>query len=115
MQLSERRVGTIVVLDLVGKLTLTDNPGRLKETITSLIRQGEANIVLNLALVNYIDSSGLGELVASHTTAWRGGATVKLANSGRRVWDLLVLTKLATIFDCYGSEAAALESFAVAA
>jgi anti-sigma B factor antagonist len=115
MQLSERRVGTIVVLDLVGKLTLTDNPGRLKDKITSLIWQGESNIVLNLAQVNYIDSSGLGELVASHTTAWRGGATVKLANSGRRVWDLLVLTKLATIFDCYGSEEAALESFAVAA
>jgi anti-sigma B factor antagonist len=115
MQLTERRVGTIVVLDLAGRLTLTDNPGRLKETITGLIRRGETNFVLNLALVNYIDSSGLGELVASHTTAWRGGATVKLANIGRRVWDLLVLTKLATIFDCYPSEAAALESFAVMA
>jgi anti-sigma B factor antagonist len=115
MQLSERRVGTIVVLDLVGKLTLTDNPGRLKEKITSLIRQSESNIVLNFAQVNFIDSSGLGELVASHTTAWRGGATVKLANIGRRVWELLVITKLATIFDCYDSEAEALESFAVAA
>ena len=115
MKLSERRVGSIVVLDLVGKLTLTDNPGRLKEKITSLIARGELNIVLNLAQLNYIDSSGLGELVASHTTAWRGGATVKLADTGRRVWDLLVLTKLVTIFDCYPSEAAALESFAVAA
>ena len=115
MQLSERRVGTIVVLDLVGKLTLTDNPGRLKEKITSLIRQSESSIVLNFAQVNFIDSSGLGELVASHTTAWRGGATVKLVNIGRRVWELLVITKLATIFDCYDSEAEALESFAVAA
>ena len=115
MQLSERRVGTIAVLDLVGKLTLTDNPGRLKEKITTLIARGESNIVLNLAHVNYIDSSGLGELVASHTTAWRGGATVKLANAGQRVWELLVLTRLVTIFDCYGTEAAALESFAVAA
>jgi anti-sigma B factor antagonist len=115
MQLSERRVGTIVVLDLVGKLTLTDNPGRLKEKITSLMVQGESSIILNFSQVTYIDSSGLGELVASHTTAWRGGATVKLANIGRRVWELLVITKLATIFDCYGSEAAALESFAVAA
>ena len=115
MKLSERRVGSIVVLDLVGKLTLTDNPGRLKEKISSLISRAESNILLNFAQVNYIDSSGLGELVASHTTAWRGGATVKLANTGRRVWDLLVLTKLVTIFDCYPSEAAALESFAVAA
>ena len=115
MKLSERRVGTIVVLDLVGKVTLTDNPGRLKEKITSLVAHGETNIVLNLAQVNYIDSSGLGELVACHTTAWRGGATVKLANNGRRVWDLLVLTKLVTIFDCYNSEAEALESFAVTA
>ena len=115
MQLSERRVGTIVVLDLIGKLTLTDNPGLLKEKITSVVARGESNILLNLARVTYIDSSGLGELVACHTTAWRGGATVKLANNGRRVYDLLVLTKLVTIFDCYGSEAAALESFAVAA
>ena len=115
MQLSERRVGTVVVLDLVGKATLTDNPGRLKEKISSLVAQGESNIVLNLAHVNYIDSSGLGELVASHTTAWRGGVTVKLANTRRRVWELLVLTKLVTIFDCYESEAEALESFAVAA
>ena len=115
MQLSERRVGTVVVLDLVGKATLTDNPGRLKEKISSLVAQGESNIVLNLAHVNYIDSSGLGELVASHTTAWRGGVTVKLANTRPRVWELLVLTKLVTIFDCYPSETAALESFAVAA
>ena len=114
MQLSERRVGTIVVLDLVGKLTLTDNPGRLKEKITSLMRQSESSIVLNFAQVHFIDSSGLGELVASHTTAWRGGATVKLANIGRRVWGALVITQLATIFDCYDSEAEALESFAVA-
>jgi anti-sigma B factor antagonist len=67
--------------------------------------------VINLAEVDTIDSSGLGELVACYTTAWRGGATVKLANAGRRIQDLLVLTKLLTIFDAFDSEAAALESF----
>ena len=115
MQLSERRVGDVAVLDLAGKLTLTDDPGRLKEKINDLIQQGIRDIVLNLADLSFLDSSGLGELVASHTTAWRGGATVKLANAGRRVQDLLVLTKLITIFDAYESEIDALESFAVAA
>jgi anti-sigma B factor antagonist len=115
MQLSERRIGDVAVLDLAGKLTLTDDPGRLKEKISDLIQQGIRDIVLNLADLSFVDSSGLGELVASHTRAWRGGATVKLAHAGRRVQDLLVLTKLITIFDAYETEIDALESFAVAA
>ncbi len=115
MQLSERRIGDVAILDLTGKLTLTDHPGRLKEKISSLIFQGVHCIVLNLGDLTLVDSSGLGELVACHTTAWRGGATVKLANTGRRLQDLLVLTKLLTIFDSYESEEDALQSFAVAA
>jgi anti-sigma B factor antagonist len=115
MQLNERRVGDVAVLDLAGKLTLTDDPGRLKEKITALVQHGVNDIVLNLTHLSFVDSSGLGELVASHTTAWRLGATVKLANAGRRVNDLLVLTKLVTIFDCYETEEDALGSFAAAA
>jgi anti-sigma B factor antagonist len=111
MQLSERRIGDVTILDLEGKLTLTDQPGKLKEKIASLIFQGEQQIVLNLGELSFVDSSGLGELVACHTTAWRGGATVRLANAGRRLQDLLVLTKLLTIFDSYDSEHEALASF----
>ena len=114
MQLTERRVGDVTVLDLAGKLTLAENADRLKDKISKLVFRGDKQIVINLAEVHTIDSSGLGELVACYTTAWRSGAMVKLANAGRRLQDLLVLTKLLTIFDSYDSEAAALESFSVA-
>jgi anti-sigma B factor antagonist len=115
MKLRERRSSGVTILDIAGRLTLTDNPGELKDRITTLIYQGDKQIVLNLGELTYVDSSGLGELVACHTTAWRGGATVKLVNTGRRLQDLLVLTKLLTIFDSYDSEDAALASFCVAA
>ena len=111
MRISERRVGNVAVVDLAGKLTLTDGPGRVKDTITSLVLQGRKNIVLNLAEITYVDSSGLGELVACHLTAERGGSTIKLANAGYRMQDLLVLTKLLTVFESHRSEAAAIQSF----
>lgn len=112
MRISERHVGGVTVLDLIGKLTLTDGPGRVKDKVTSLVYQGHRQIVLNLAEVTYVDSSGLGELVACHLTAERSAGCIKLANAGYRMQDLLVLTKLLTIFESHRSEAAALESFA---
>jgi anti-sigma B factor antagonist len=115
MQLRERRVGGVTILDLGGRLTINDDLGRFKEKFATLIYRGEKNIVFNLGELNYVDSSGLGELVACHNAAWRGGSTIKLANAGKRVQDLLVLTKLVTIFEAYESEAAALDSFAVPA
>ena len=99
MQFTERRVGDVTILDVSGRLTLQDDADRLKDRIGKLVFRGEKNIVLDLAEVDVIDSSGLGELVACYTTAWRGGATVKLANTGQRIQDLLVLTKLFIIFD----------------
>jgi anti-sigma B factor antagonist len=111
MRISERRVGDVTVIDLAGKLTCTDGPGLVKDKITTLVYQGRKNIVLNLAEITYVDSSGLGELVACHLTAERGGAGIKLANAGYRMQDLLVLTKLLTIFESHRSEAAAVESF----
>jgi anti-sigma B factor antagonist len=112
MQISERKVGPVTVIDLSGRMTTADNPGRLKEKVTSLVFQGDKQIVLNLANLTYCDSSGLGELVACHGTAVRGGGAVKLANTGKRLQDLLVMTKLLTVFDAYDSEEAALASFA---
>lgn len=111
MRISERNVGGVVVVDISGKLTLTDSPGRIKEKVTSLVFQGEKQIVLNMADVTYVDSSGLGELVACHLTAVKGGSTMKLANAGGRMQDLLVLTKLLTIFESHPSEAEAINSF----
>jgi anti-sigma B factor antagonist len=111
MQISERKVGSVTVVDLAGRMTTADNPGRLKEKVTSLVFQGEKQIVLNLGNLSYCDSSGLGELVACHGTAVRGGGSVKLANIGKRMQDLLVMTKLLTVFDSYDSEEAAVSSF----
>lgn len=112
MQLSERRIGHITILDLAGRLMLGESPDRVKDRIHEIVARGEKRIVLNLASVTEIDSTGLGALVACNTTAWRGGGTVKVANAGERIQDLLVLTKLFTIFDAYDSERAALDSFA---
>ncbi len=110
MELTEREVGTIIVLDLGGRLTLEHN-NRLKDKVSSLIFQGRKQIVLNLARLEYMDSAGLGEVVACASTASKNGGAVKLANTTKRVKDLLTITKLLTVFESYDSEAAALESF----
>jgi anti-sigma B factor antagonist len=115
MRISERCVRGVTVVELAGKLTLTDGPGMVKDVVTQLASCGQRQIVLNLAGVSYIDSSGLGELVACYLTAVRRGGAIKLANAGPRVLDLLVLTKLLTIFEAHPSEESAIMSFAGAA
>ena len=112
MRMGERRVGDVTVVDVSGKLTVTDGSGLIKEKVTSLVHAGHKRIVLNMADVTYVDSSGLGELVACHLTAARGGSSIKLANAGGRMQDLLVMTKLLTIFDSHSSESDAIGSFA---
>jgi anti-sigma B factor antagonist len=111
MDISERKVGDVTIVDISGKLVATDNPGRLKDKVTSLVFQGEKRIVLNLANVSYVDSSGLGEMVACHGSAVRNGGEVKLANAAKRINDLLVMTKLLTVFDAHDSEDAAIKAF----
>lgn len=111
MDMQEREVGPVVVLDLAGRLVAGDGDGRLKDKINSLVLQGRLRILLNLAAVSYIDSNGLGELVASHTTVTRRGGQIKLVNLTKRVQDLLAICRLLTVFDAYDSEADALESF----
>jgi len=113
MTITERQVGPITVLALSGKLT-SDDSGQLKGKVTGLMDAGRTQIILNLAAVTYIDSSGLGEMVSCHTTAKQKGA-VKLANLGKRIQDLLVMTKLMMVFDVYNSEEEALASFGSAA
>ena len=113
MTITERQVGPISVLVLSGKLT-SDDSGQLKGKVVSLMDAGRTQIILNLAAVTYIDSSGLGEMVSCHTTAKQKGA-VKLAQMGKRIQDLLVMTKLMMVFDVYDSEKEALDSFGPAA
>jgi anti-sigma B factor antagonist len=111
MDISERRVGGVVIVDISGRMVATENPGRLKDKVTSLVFQGEKRIVLNLANVTYVDSSGLGEMVACHGSAVRGGGEVKIANAGKKINDLLVMTRLLTVFDAHDSEDTAVKSF----
>jgi anti-sigma B factor antagonist len=110
MTMTERQVGPVKVLSLAGKLTL-DDAGQLKGKVTELVGAGAKQIVLNLADVTFIDSSGLGEMVSCHTTASRANGAVKLAHLGKRSQDLLVITKLNMVFDVYNSESEAVESF----
>ena len=111
MDISERKVGDITIVDISGKMVASDNLGRLKDKVTSLVFQGQKQIVLNLADVSYVDSSGLGEMVACHGSAMRGGAEVKLANTGKKIKDLLIMTRLYTVFDAHDTEAEAIDSF----
>jgi len=114
MQIEERAVGDVVVLDLKGKITLGEGDELLKDKINSLVNQGYRKIVLNLAGVPYIDSAGLGEIVRTYTTVSRQGGSLKLLNLTKRITDLLAITKLLTVFETFESEDDAVRSFSTA-
>jgi anti-sigma B factor antagonist len=107
MNLAQRDIGNVTVLDLSGKLTVTDGAGRLKEKVTSLVQDGRKQIVLNLAKLTYLDSAGLGEMVACYTTATKSGGLVKISHATAKINDLLTITKLLTVFDAHETEAGA--------
>ncbi len=111
MTIQERIVGSVAVLDLNGKLVLGDGDTLLKDKVHSLVFQGHKQIVLNLGGVSYMDSSGLGALVASSVTAKSNGGQIKLVNLTKRLQDLLSIAKLLTVFDSFDSEAEAFRSF----
>jgi anti-sigma B factor antagonist len=111
MDISRRDLDNVTVLDVSGRMTLNEGAGRLKERVTTLISEGNKNIVLNLSNLTYMDSAGLGEMVACHSTAVRNGARVKLANTTGKLKDLLTITKLLTVFDTHDTEAQAVSSF----
>ena len=109
--LTERQIGAVTVLDLVGKLTIDHDAQRLKDKINSLIQQGRTQIVLNLTDVSYIDSGGLGQLVASYGSVAKTSGGLKLLGVSKRNHNLLSITRLVTLFDAYDSEKEAVESF----
>jgi anti-sigma B factor antagonist len=111
LALTERQIGAVTVLDLVGKLTIDHDAQRLKDKINSLIQQGRTQIVLNLTDVSYIDSGGLGQLVASYGSVAKTSGGLKLLGVSKRNHDLLSITRLVTLFDAYDSEKEAVESF----
>jgi anti-sigma B factor antagonist len=111
MQIEERVVNNVTVLDLRGKMTLGEGDELLKDKINSLLQQDRKQIVLNLEGVPYIDSAGLGEIVRTYTTVSRQGGKLKLVNLTKRITDLLSITKLLTVFETFESEQDAIRSF----
>lgn len=111
MEIQERTIQDVVVLDLTGKLTIGEGDELLKERISNLIQQGHRNLLLNLEGVPYVDSAGLGEIVRTYTTVSRQGGKLKLVNLTKRITDLLAITKLLTVFETYESEDEAVKSF----
>ena len=111
MTIQERVVGAVTVLDFSGKLILGDGDALLKDKIHSLVFQGKKQIILNMGAVSYVDSSGLGALVASSVTGKNNGGQIKLVSLTKRLQDLLAIAKLLTVFEAYDSEAEAINSF----
>jgi anti-sigma B factor antagonist len=115
MQLEQRVAGDVAIVKVVGDITL--NKGGdvlLKDKVQSLIQQGHKNLLIDLSGVSYVDSAGLGELVQAYATAKNRGGALKLLGVTKRLRDLLVVTKLLTVFDTFDSEAEALASFGAA-
>ena len=115
MQIEERGVGDVVVLDLKGTITLGEGDELLKDKINSMLASGKKKLVLNLEGVPYIDSAGLGEIVRTYTTVSRQGGSLKLLNLTKRITDLLSITKLLTVFETFDSESEAVRSFSQSA
>jgi anti-sigma B factor antagonist len=111
MKATIRPVDSVTVIDISGRITLGEGCTQLRELIRDLLSKGQKNILLNLADVTYIDSSGIGELVSGYTGVARQGGALKLLNLTKKVHDLLQITKLYTVFDVHDDEAKAVASF----
>ena len=111
MKISSRQVDGVTIMDCSGRITLGEGSVMLRDNVRELLAKGQKKIVLNLADVNYIDSSGIGELVSAFTTAKNQGGELKLLNLTNKVHDLLQITKLYTVFDVKEDEAAAVKAF----
>ena len=111
MKSSTRQVDGVTIVDLSGRITLGEGSVILRDTVRELIGKGNKKILLNLGDVNYIDSSGIGELVSAFTTVRNQGGELKLLNLTKKVHDLLQITKLYTVFDVRDDEAAAIAAF----
>ena len=112
VRMTNSEVDGVSVVTLDGRIVLGEESDSLREKLKSLIAEGKKKIVLNMANIKYIDSAGLGTLVAAHLSAkTQGGASVRLCHLGRRVRQVMQVTKLLTVFDVYDTEAAAVTSF----
>jgi anti-sigma B factor antagonist len=111
VKITERQVGKVSILDLDGDIRIGGSRIALRDAIRSLITQGQTQVLVNLANVEHIDSSGVGELVSSFVTLTNGGGKIKLLNLTKRVREVMTITKLLTVFDVFENEPEAIESF----
>ena len=111
LEVKERQAGDVTILDMNGAVRIGEGSVALREAIRGLADAEKKKILLNLAGVKYIDSSGIGELIANYTTVSRQGGQLKLLNLTDKIQSLLVITKLLTVFDVFEDEAEALKSF----
>jgi len=111
LKIEPREVAHVTILDIEGRIVLGDEIHQLRDAVRDLIKQGKKKIVLNLAGVDYIDSSGVGELVGSFTAVRNAGGELKLLNLTQKVQDVLYITKLYTVFDIKDDEFHAVKSF----
>lgn len=111
LEIRERVIGDVTLLDLIGKVTIGEGSVQLRDAVSRLLDSGRNQIVLNLGGVTYVDSSGIGELVSRFTTTKNSGGKLKLLNLPKKIKDLLMITKLLTVFEIYEDEQTALESF----
>ncbi|HXN48364.1 MAG TPA: STAS domain-containing protein [Bryobacteraceae bacterium] len=111
LDISVRRLDNVAVVDLSGRITLGEASGRLRDTIKDLVTNGSKDILLNLAGVTYMDSSGLGELVGAFATVSNRGGKLKLQGLQPRLYELMHITKLYSVFEIFTDEAAAVKSF----
>ncbi len=111
MKVNVRSEGEVSVVDLSGKITIGEGDVVLRETVETLLKEGRSKIVLNLARISYMDSAGIGELVACYKRSREKGGQLKLLNPSGKVYDLLQLTKLEEIFETFRDEGEAIQSF----
>ena len=111
MKANTRQVNGVMIVDLSGRITLGEGSVILRDTVRDLVGKGNKKILLNLGEVNYIDSSGIGELVSAFTTVRNQGGELKLLKLTKKVHDLLQITKLYTVFDVKDDETTAIKSF----
>ena len=111
LRMTDRQIDGVDVVEIEGRIVLGEESNSFREKVKSLLAAGNKKVVLNMAQVTYIDSAGLGTLVATFHSAKTQGATLKLANLGTKFKEVLQVTKLMTVFDTYDSETAAIQSF----
>ena len=112
MKFNTRQNGDVTILDLSGRITIGSGEEALRNAMQEILNDGAKKVVIHMAGVTMIDSSGIGELVSAYTTATDRGAKLKLANLPAKVSDILTITQLITVFDVFDSEAEAVQSFA---